>query len=74
MTYVQYFDYNLAGKLDWVLGDRGVVILDGRNRLSRMKADAQQFNGYRRPKYKAFQIYKGRSFSDSAPITEMEML
>ena len=69
VTYVQYYETNLAGKLDWVLGDRGVVVLDGRNSLSTQKLDAVRLNGYRRPKYEAYSIHKGRGFNDSVAIT-----
>jgi hypothetical protein len=71
MVYVQYFDIDLAGKLSPAMGDRAVVILDGRNNLENMIIDAVKFNGFRRPVYKAFQIFKGDSFSRSSAITEI---
>ena len=74
MYYVQYYDYNLAGKLDTPCGDRAVIILDGRRKLETMHNDAYRFNGYRRPNYAAYQIFKGQSFTDSKPISELVML
>lgn len=70
MVYVQYMSRSVTtGELIAALGDRAVVILDGRNSLETMKHDAVQFNGYRRPVYEAYRIYKGDSFSRSAPVT-----
>jgi len=69
MVYVQYYNKDLSGKLAEALGDRAIVILDGRNNLKTMKRDAISFNGVRRPIYEAYQIRKGDSFSRSQPIT-----
>jgi hypothetical protein len=74
MYYVQYYDYDLAGKLAPPCGDRAVVILDGRNNIETMHSDAYRFNGYRRPNYAAYQIFKGRSFLDGRPISDLVML
>jgi len=60
MVFIQYY----YGKdKDWqsVLGDRGIVILDGRNSVRTMKEDAVRFNGFRRPVFDGFQIFKGES-------------
>ena len=62
MTFIQFYDADLSGKIAPVCGDRGVVILDGRTRLSTMIEDAKNFNGYRRPVYDAFAICRGESF------------
>ena len=59
MTFVQYYDRDLAGKLVPAIGDRGVLVLDGRNRLGTMMEDAVRYNGKRRPVYKAYSICKG---------------
>lgn len=69
MVYVTYFKLGLDGNLREDVGDRSIVILDGRNSLATMKQDAVRFNGYRRPVYKAYQICRGRSLCDSKPIT-----
>lgn len=71
MVFVQYFEYDLSGKLSEAIGDRSVVILDGRNSIATMKSEARQWNGYRRPVYKAFQLFKGTSFTDCQPITNI---
>ena len=57
MHYVQYY----TDETNKAMGDRGIVILDGRNNIQTMKKDAIKFNGYRRPKYFAFRIFKGDS-------------
>ena len=72
MHYVQYYEYNLAGKLDHALGDRGVVILDGRQNLSSLRADAVSCNGRRRPTYPAYRLYRGESFTRSSPIDSIQ--
>jgi hypothetical protein len=69
MTYVQYYEPKLDGTLGEACGDRGVVILDGRNSIATMKLDARRFNGYRRPVYEAFAIFSGPSFTRSTAIT-----
>jgi len=74
MVYVQYFHKDLSGQLVEALGDRSIVILDGRNNLETMKQDAVSFNGVRRPVYDAYQIRKGDSFSRSQPITGIVQL
>lgn len=72
MVYVQYFDKSaISEKLIPACGDRAVFILDGRNGLWTMIDDAIKANGVRRPVYKAFQIWKGESFSKSKPITKI---
>ena len=71
MTYVQYFQTDLAGILSPALGDRAVVVLDGRNCLATQKGDAVRLNGNRRPKYEAYQIFTGRSFTDSQATTKV---
>lgn len=49
----------VTGKLCEPCGDRAIVILDGRNKISTWIGDARSFNGYRRPKYPAFRIMRG---------------
>lgn len=72
MYYVQY--YNKGLKLNVFIeacGDRAVVILDGRNSISTMHEDAYKFNGKHRPNYQAYRIFKGSSFLNSQPITNI---
>jgi len=69
--YVQYYETNpITHKLYVPCGDRSVVILDGRNNLRTMHQDAVKFNGFRRPKYEAYQIFKG-DFRESTAITDI---
>jgi hypothetical protein len=68
-AYVQYYETNrITKKLYEPCGDRSVVILDGRNNLATMHSDAIKFNGYRRPVYEAYQIFKG-DFRESKAVT-----
>ena len=69
MVFVQYFHNGTTGKLIEACGDRAVVILDGRNNLATWKADAVKFNGFRRPNYLAYQIFKGDHMLAARPIT-----
>jgi hypothetical protein len=72
MVYIQYFHKGcVSGNLIPACGDRAVVVIDGRNRLSTWKQDAVQFNGFRRPVYDAYQILQGESFTRSEPITDV---
>jgi hypothetical protein len=72
MRYVQYYDQTADGReLIEVCGDRGIVILDGRNTLSNSIRDGFTFNGNRRPLYPAFKIMQGESFTRAKPITEL---
>lgn len=72
MVFVQYFDRGvISGELIPACGDRAVVQLDGRQSLETWKNDATVFNGYRRPTYKAYQIFKGRNFNDCKPVTNI---
>lgn len=71
MVYVEYYTTATDGSLIEAMGDRSVVILDGRNSLQTMKLDAVFHNGRYRPFYKAYRICKGRTFCDSKPITDI---
>ena len=74
MYFVQYYHKEKCYKGEtfaMAMGDRAVVILDGRNNINTMYQDAVEFNGYRRPKYDAFAIFKGETFSRSERITEI---
>lgn len=71
MTYVQYFHLGTTGKLIPVCGDRGTVILDGRDNLKKLHDDARRFNGFRRPIYPAYQIFKGNTLDGTFPVTDI---
>lgn len=72
MVFIQYFDKGIiTGELIPACGDRAVVQLDGRQTLETWKTDAISFNGFRRPVYKAYQIFKGRNFNDCKALTEI---
>ena len=58
---IEYLDYDLANNLTKPCGDRSTVVLDGRNSISTMIADAHNFNGFRRPHYPAFRIFKNNN-------------
>jgi hypothetical protein len=59
-AYIQYLDYSpVTGALYEPCGDRAVVILDGRRNLAGWIIDAQEANGFRRPKYPHFKIMRG---------------
>ena len=73
MVYVQYYTTGkispkLVGYTE-VLGDRGVVILDGRTGKGTWHRDAIEYNGFQRPVFEAYRLFKGRSFLDSQPIS-----
>lgn len=73
MYYVQYYEKRVNGFIE-PCGDRSVLILDGRNNLKTMCQDAENHNGIRRPHYAAYRIFKGDSFLNSVPITELKRL
>jgi hypothetical protein len=70
MRYVQYY-WKHEGKIMEECGDRGVVILDGRNSLQTSIDDAIGFNGRHRPYYAAYRIFQGESLSNARPITKL---
>ena len=74
MTFAQYYDHDLAGRLIPALGDRSVVILDGRMRTSSLLQEAKSLNGFRRPKYKAVAICKGKNFYCYQMVTPITSL
>lgn len=72
MYFIQYYQQGVkTGKLIPACGDRSVVILDGRNNLATMQYDARRFNGYRRPVYDAYQIFRGNALTRALPVTEV---
>jgi len=73
MYYVQYYEKTVDGFIE-ACGDRSILILDGRNNLETMCQDAEHYNGFRRPYYAAYRIFKGGSILRSSPITELQRL
>jgi hypothetical protein len=70
MRYVQYYIKN-DKEFFQGLGDRSVVILDGRNTIKNSIKDAIKFNSYCRPTYDGFKLYQGESIMRSKPITDL---
>ena len=70
MRFIQYFEL-FNNKLVEACGDRSVVIIDGRYRISRCHEDAIELNGKRRPNYDAYQIWEGESLLRSKPISDI---
>jgi hypothetical protein len=70
MIYVQFYKPNLIGEMDWVLGDRGVVVLDGRAKHS-WRHIAQRECTARG--YKAWRLFRGPSFTRSNPISTITL-
>jgi len=69
MVYAQFYARNLAGVLDEAMGDRSVVVLDGRcskQWMGKVAASECLKRGY-----EAWRIFKGDSFSRSVPISGM---
>ncbi len=73
MYYVEYGSI-VNGEFVAACGDRAVVILDGRNSIQTMDADAIAYNGNRRPWYQAYRICKGESFTRSKPVGDYVLL
>ena len=58
--YIQYYQKSaMSNSLVEVCGDRGVVILDGRNSIETWINDGYTFNGNRRPLYDGFKVMRG---------------
>ena len=70
MRFIQYFEL-FNNKLVEACGDRSVVIIDGRYRVSRCHEEAIELNGHRRPNYDAYQIWEGESLRKSKPISDI---
>jgi len=72
MVYIQYYQKSaINNELIESCGDRAIIILDGRNNLETFHSDAKKFNGYHRPVYDAYQIFKGDSLLHSSPISKV---
>jgi hypothetical protein len=68
MTWVEYGEIK-DGKFIPGCGDRAVVILDGRRSIDNLIWDAKTYNGFRRPTYTAFQLFKGPRLTQARPLT-----
>lgn len=69
MVYAQFYDYNLANKLDEASGDRSVVIIDGR--LSPANIGSIAAAECSKRKYAAWRIFRGESFNRSVPVSQL---
>jgi len=69
MIYAQFYDYKLDGKLDEAMGDRSVVIIDGR--LSTETIGSIAAAECTKRKYAAWRIFKGETFTRSAPVSQL---
>lgn len=69
MIYAQFYHYDLGGKLAEACGDRAVVIIDARLRkatVGKIAAEECKKRGY-----DAWAIFKGESFTNSSPLSEV---
>lgn len=69
MIYAQFYRCNADGSLVEACGDRSVVILDGRCSKKWMGETAA--SECQRRGYAAWRIFKGESFTRSAPISQV---
>ena len=69
-VFCVYFNETQGNYINPV-GDRSVIILDGRKKLNKLKKDAVEENGHRRPLYDAYALYKGSSLLDCKPVTDI---
>ncbi len=67
MIYVQFYDYDLSGKLSEPCGDRAVIVVDGR--LSRANIGTIAAKECLKREYAAWRVFKGDSFTSSRPIS-----
>ena len=68
MIYAQYY-YQVEGQLVEAIGDRAVIILDGRRSLNNLIADAIESNEVKRPRFDAFDLRRG-TFTKNAKLTK----
>lgn len=67
MIFAQFYNRKLDGTLDEAVGDRGVLILDGRNTVLAMCKDAVEHA--LRYGFEAFSIHKGEAFTRSSKVS-----
>ena len=68
MIYAQFYHYDLGGKLAEACGDRSVVIIDARLRMSTIGEIAAE--ECKKRGYVAWAIFKGESFTNSSPLSD----
>jgi hypothetical protein len=73
MIYTQFYQKSaISDDFIEALGDRSVIILDGRNtRFTHRSISAGEC---RKRGYLAWRLYSGESFSRSAPISEIQYI
>lgn len=72
MIYAQFYDYKLDGTLGEALGDRSVVVIDGRLSNRATACIAEEECGKRR--YAAWRIFSGDAFTRSSPVSPVSQL
>lgn len=72
MIYAQFYEYNLAGKLDEAIGERSVVVMDAR--LSSANIGAIAASECEKRKFAAWRIFRGDSFTRSAPVSQLHYI
>lgn len=72
MIFAEFYQTNLAGKLALACGDRSIVIIDGRCSEATRHAIASHECTMRG--YEAYQLRKGRGFTDSKAASGLVMV
>jgi len=67
MIYAQFYDKKLDGKIDHALGDRAVVVLDGRCSVASNRWVA--YTECRKRGYLGYSLHAGDSFTRSKQLT-----
>jgi len=67
MIFAQFYNRKLDGTLSEAIGDRGVLILDGRNNTATMGRDAVAHA--QRHGFSAYSIHVGESFTRSREVS-----
>ena len=69
MIYAQFYAYKLDGTLDEAIGDRSVIVIDGRlsNRATACIAEEE----CRKRQYAAWRLFNGEAFTRSSPISQL---
>lgn len=69
MMYVQFYARNLKGELDEAVGDRSVIIVDGRMSSTNIGSIAEAECLKRG--YEAWRVFSGESFTRSSPVSQL---
>jgi hypothetical protein len=72
MIYAQFYDYDLSGKLTEAMGDRSVVVIDGR--LAPASIGKIAAEECRKRLYAAWCIFSGETFTRSAPVSPLNYI